>query len=402
MKTRLIILLSFSSMNSFAGISENICNQIFPENGIESAESKKNSRLGTSDLLLFAGKLMFSPSSLVEIQKIENNLQTKKKSEGMKLAIITAKTTHLSKEENERLDQYRKSLSHVRKELKKLGFQKGMSSIHTKESCIDYISNDQELETKLQELQDLVELNIPLIAKSTEERTSIEIEAKEGFLTRQNWVIIKEKNVNEIHSLIKKANPSAVLLLGHSSADGKLYDHELNPFPAGYFKSLTGNIDHLIIYSCYPEEVVKKYELNEVALSMNVFYPKAGGKTEQFIGKKTPVIALKSIRNIDLNNTREFKTKEECMFNFKKKLPVEFGVFLNGVYLSSGSDEVAFDCLLLKDSNRIEIYSTVESDFKGKPDIQEVLFNSHQKIPLEEFNSSSTNRHIVTKGSFNK
>jgi virulence-associated protein VapD len=402
MKTRIFILFLFSSNLCFAGVGENICSQLYPEDGIDSLNNKDYSRPGTLDLMLFAGKLLFKPSSLVDIHKIENNLQTNIKSDGVKLAIITTETTHLSKDENEKLDQYREKLSEIRRELKRHGFQKKIRSINSKESCITYISSDLQLESKLQELQDLVESNFSLITKFEEEKTTIEIEAKEKFLSRKNWVIIKEKNVNEIHHLIKKTNPSAVLLLSHSSADGKLFDHKLNPFPSGYFQSLKGNIDNLIIYSCYTDEVIKKYKLDEIARNMNIFYPKAKKKMSQFIGKKTPVIALKSIKNLKFYSTKENKTKEECMINFKRKLPVEFGVFLNGVYLSSGSDEVSFDCSLLKDSNQIEIYSTIETEFEGKLEIKEALLNSYQEIPLEEFNTSSTNRHIETKGSFNK
>lgn len=402
MKTKLLILFLFSSNPSFAGISENICSQLYPDEGINSANKKDESRPGTLDWMLFAGKLLFKPSSLVDIHKIENNLQKSIKAEGVKIAIITTETVHLSKDENQQLDRYRETLSEIRYELKRHGFQKKIRSVSSKESCISTISSDPQLEKKLQELQDLVESNFSLLAKLEKEKTTNEIEAKEEFLRRKHWVIIKEKNVNEIHHLIKNAKPYAVLLLGHSSPDGKLFDYKLNPFPSGYFQSLKGSIDNLIIYSCYSDGVIRKYQLEDIARYMNIFYPKARNSMSQFIGKKTPIIALKSIKNIRLYSSNESKTKEECMFNFNKKLPTEFGVFLNGTYLSSGSDEISFDCSLLKDANQIEIYSTIETEFEGKLEIKEVLLNHFQEIRLVEYNSSSSNRHIVTKGSFNK
>jgi virulence-associated protein VapD len=165
MKTRIFILFLFSSNLCFAGVGENICSQLYPEDGIDSLNNKDDSRPGTLDLMLFAGKLLFKPSSLVDIHKIENNLQTNIKSDGVKLAIITTETTHLSKDENEKLDQYREKLSEIRRELKRHGFQKKIRSINSKESCITYISSDLQLESKLQELQDLVESNFSLITK---------------------------------------------------------------------------------------------------------------------------------------------------------------------------------------------------------------------------------------------
>jgi len=402
MKSKLSFLFLISTTPAFASVSEEICNQLFPVDQIIAPENEEIVKRGAFDLLFFAGKLLFKPASLVDIQKIENNLQSKVKAEGVKLAFLTTEMTHLNEQENEALSTYNVELKDIRKNLKKLGFQKKIRSISSKESCINYIENDKAILEKLQELQNLVEVNFSLITKYEEEKVTYEIEAKENFLIRNNWIIIKEKNLNEIHSLIRKNNPSAVLLLSHSSSNGKLFDHKLNQFPKGFFQSLKGHMDNLIVYSCYSEEVLKQYELLEISKNMNIFYPEAKKRMKQFIGKKTPIIALKSIKNLKLYSTRDTQKKEECLLSFKNRTPLEFGIFLNGVYLSSGSDEIEFDCSLLKETNQIEIYSTVESNFEGKLDIKEVTLNSFYEIPLEEFHTSSTNRHIVTKGTFNK
>ena len=72
------ILFCFSAIPAMAGVGENVCEQIFPKEfqsvqnqPLEPAHKKK---VSSFDLIKLVGKIIFAPSTLVQMNKIENQM----------------------------------------------------------------------------------------------------------------------------------------------------------------------------------------------------------------------------------------------------------------------------------------------------------------------------------------
>jgi hypothetical protein len=398
----LILIASLSSAPAMAGAGGNLCEQIFQSNAarVEPSAPRAMAPKGM-DIFGFMMKLIFKPSALVEMREVHSESSLPGIGDGLKLAFLNPPITDFSEQERTSYRDYQRSMKSLKKSLDQLHFREDMKDVKTRQECFAYVERSPNVAQVLQEMEDTINKNQDLISKKEAVSVSQEIEAKERFLRRQGWTIIRSKNANEIHTQIRESRPSAVMILSHASVDGKIYDDELNAFPKGFFNSLRGYLDNLVIYSCYPEAVMENYGIPALSKDFNYFYPTAKEKIKSFLGEKTPIIALKSIRDLPLGKIIGPRPEEKCFMVLDQAIPSEFGIFLNGIFLDSGVSTVSFDCGILQDSNRIEIFSTVTNSFRGKLGVKQIKLNSERVIQLTEFSSSTTNRHIVTRGLFN-
>jgi hypothetical protein len=402
-----LVFLIWSSLSvpAFAGIGQNVCDQLFsPQKDITAQESRgqnqRRSHYGL-ELLKLMGRISFAPSTMVKMQKIPNQLMVGVKESELKLAFINPKETILSLSESKSYQRYKLEQKRIQSELKDIGFRQSLRKLKDHSECLAYMQSDPLIEVKLLELEKLVEANQDLIKKQEEANTTKEIQAQEKFLLRENWQIIKGKNLNQIYSLIKELKPHTVLFLSHASVEGRLFDQDSNVIPVSFFKSLERDIHNLVLFNCYPEKVNGFYQFHELGQKINVYFPQVEAGVSLFLQDKTPVMALKSIKRISLESIEQSPQPKICTFSALKDLSENFSIFLNGIFLGPVSGAIEFDCSYLRQNNQLEIYATQKHTISEKPALASIHLNNQIEIPLREFISKTTNRHIVTKGSFN-
>ena len=400
-----IMFLSCSlSLQLYAGIGSSVCDQMFPAKGEINAQDqkiRKQDRPNYSlELMKFLGRITLAPSTLVKIHHLKNERTFSDVKDGKKIAFFNPKETNLTPEEEKAYRHYIKEQKNIRSGLKDLGFRKGLRTAKNHAECLSFITKEPLIEIKLQQLQDLIELNQNVLKKHEDSKTSKQLQDQEKFLLKEKWRIIKGKNFNQIHSIIKSVKPNSVLFVSHSSPEGRLFDYASNIFPVSFFTSIENYVHNLILFNCHSEKVNEFYKMSLVGRSINVYFPKTEKGVSLFLKDATPIIALKSIRKIPLYTLDKASQTESCTFQIGEEIPSHYSLFLNNKYLGALVDRIEFNCDLLRDNNRIEVFSTIKSDSTEKPNLFSLTLNTNIHVPLGEINSKTTNRHIVTKGSF--
>jgi hypothetical protein len=336
--------------------------------------------------------LSFNPKSLVDIRELTSTAQEGKASKKFLFNLIAPE--EMSYEEKSKLRQLRKKIQHNLKALRKLDFFESLRSQTSYEACKSFVS-EKTISSLLIEIDNDYRKFIPLAEKDLRVKTRRLIERQLPSFKRKGWKIYSDLTVNEIHSIIKDNPLATVMMVGHSAPNGELINGKKKALPASFFRNT--QIANLLIYSCYTQEVIKFYQLDNTPSVQNYFYPKAKPIAAAEIGEnKIPMNSLKSVHKVHFGEVDGVTSPKICSL----KGPMEnqyMSVFLNKVYLGALSREVSFDCNLLKASNLIEVYQTSDTGVSSI-NLTNLWLNNNIPIAIKEYISRTTNKHIVSKG----
>jgi hypothetical protein len=146
---------------------------------------------------------------------------------------------------------------------------------------------------------------------------------------------------------------SVAVLVLHAGQDGKLYDSNKNYIPSSVLTKLSPNIKTLIIYSCHPQAVVKRYKLHD--LKIKVIVPKVHPKLEWFLKESIPTPLLGGFIKKALKASSFTDKKTEVSLQKNCHLDIDafslqsgsLGLFLNQTYLGQiypGKNSLQYDC----------------------------------------------------------
>lgn len=368
---------------TFSGTIESFCQEVM------SPRSEKKVSLKNSGK--FLAKFIFSPESLVTINKTSSSLSIKQENGPReKMAFLLLPLTELDQKEKAELSSVSKQRKTILKRLKKQHFFSDLKKISESSECVSYIQKNHFEET-LSELSQIAPRFIELKQKEIEEISYKEQIKKKKFLKKEGWKVFENLSLLEVHDLISRTKPNDVLLITHASQDGKIYDSFKNPFPRMFFSSL--DIENLILYSCYGEESQMFYNFG----NFNLYTVAPTPFAEQFLSESVPLNSLKAISKIKLQSLlRPYDRK--CIFEVPSIRSNKLGAFLNGHFLGALNSTITFSCSILDKKNEIEIYSVLKERHQGEVGISWLLFNGVQ-IDLKDY-LTGKNRHIVTKGLF--
>lgn len=366
-----------------AGSIESFCSEV------TKSRPEKSSPKGVGKFLL---KFIFSPESLVEVQTVSSLLPQKTQPNRVKLAFLSLPKVELSRKEKEELKTLKNKRKLSLKDLKKRSFYKSLAKTSNQEECLSFLK-DNNFTTTLKELDKIAPRYLELKQIEADDYAFKTQSKKRSFLRKDGWKIFENKNLNEIFSIVQELKPNDLLLIGHASNDGKTYDAFKNAFPKNYFENL--GIDNLILYSCYSEESVDYYSFGKY----NIFTTSPTSFAEQFLDDSIPLNSLKVIKSIELKSLMRPRT-EICSFELPvKETSTLLSINLNKSFIGAVAKKVNFPCSLLKETNSVEIFSTLNERHFGSIEINTLYFNNNA-IHLNEFITTKNNRHIVSRGTF--
>lgn len=395
MKLFLCCLFLSLSVYSQTEMSTQFCQAYFSQKNPQSPNQKKN-----SSAFKFLLTFMYNPKALVEIAPLDGSvIDSLNKRSTSKLFFDLIPREKMTQDEKSELKRLRKIVNQNKKQLNRKEFINSLNKLSTHEECYQFIDTPDMTNLFLKFEKDYKSY-YDLKTKKFNEVTAKMMEKNLNIFRRKGWTVFTGLSINEVHRQILKAPKSTVLIVGHASEKGEVVDKDVNIIPATFFKNT--EIDNLIIYSCHSDKVIDFYEIYHIKSIHRYYKPQLTEISQGMIeADKIPLIALKTILKETFNVNSSTYSAKSCSLHMNTSNNT-MGVFLNKIFLGSMEKEIFFDCDFLKgNGNILEIYSMEKSRMQGSLNLSAVTLNKSEVVKLNDFISKVTNKHIVTKGTFN-
>lgn len=394
MKFTICILLFIISKAASASVSKEFCSQYFYEKDSHASEMTSEESITA---LSFFWKLLVRPSSMVTINKISDSVRWGQEQGGKRLAFLNLPSMTITKVEKNGLRQLQKTRDGLLKDLEKTGIFADLNQLKDQDECPRIIESHPKLLERLEQIKNESLRYYELVRKKKEVEAYLLLENKKRFLKKNGWVIVSNKNFNQIHNSIMQEKPESLLFIGHSTSEGKLIDFDGNIIPKNFFLNFSQLVSNLIVFNCYSNKVNEYYSLD--GSGMQVFYAEPVASLRSILGESTPMNSLKIIK--DLKFLKKELVESNCTFETVEKVSDDnLGVYLNNFYIGALVPHVSFPCNYLKDENIIEIYSNVKKTHMGTLGLYSgslKVKNNSFPFTIEEYISSFSYRHIVSK-----
>lgn len=415
MKISLILLLLTSSL-SFAQVSDedyrkSFCEQITKAN-IKKAENS-DPIPGFWTILGRVYRLVLFPTSAVKMEELPTelnlNVTENKNVKGVKYLFLGLKETHLTKLEKKTIRKLKRKIKKDRKSIEKLSLFKELKKEEDVDFCEYRVSQKPEEFKLIKIFSEFAKGNEAILAKEKEAKTFKIAYPRIKFLKRKGWKIIKDMTYTQANMLLRK-NGKQALFFTHATKSGKLVDSNGDVIPESFFSTLPTSINKVIMYSCYSDAVVDHYGISEQN-NFQYFYPRVSKKFEFLFKNTIPLLSIKSVKKILPKNNINFSTElNQCSLTFETDaLTKDFSLYLgHNLYLTSlNKDEIIhridFNCVLLTDQSKFEIYTNSRAKGSSKTFVGEVVLNTPENVIRGHFRniySSFTKKHIVSRFKF--
>ena len=382
------------SLNTYAGnkLAASFCHAYFEQENAQELTSKK------PKAFKFLLKFLFHPSSLVEIEalkeaKLDEFAEKKGQTKILFNLLSDTEMTNSQKKELKRLSQIVKQ---NKKEIKNERLYENLKLLSNEEECISYIEIPHVL-ALIEKFENDYKKYQPFKEKEDKAKEAKLIKKKTKKFIKKGWKVFSSLNINQIHNEMIKNPGATVLMVGHATERGEVVDHKLNILPASFF--VNTEIENLIIYTCYPDEVASFYQVLANKNIINYYLPRLNRVTEGIMSAtQTPMNSIQSVLEIPFRSHYISYPEKKCSLFFNQTHEA-LAVFLNKTYLGSLKKEILFDCALLKERNSLEVYALSKEGVKGSLGLS-LLLNHREQIQTSEFVSRVTGKHIVTKAQF--
>jgi hypothetical protein len=176
------------------------------------------------------------------------------------------------------------------------------------------------------------------------------------------WQIIHTTDLMAVHEALRDPMVRNVVIIGHGTSDGKIFDSRLSQYPLTFFDDISPNVQSVAIYACHGEEIAQFYGIEASLKKLPSFY----GNRKLFVSDGTRLSGMDEL--VPVQAFTEFMEKLDNSLNQvpagQAKGPLyewpmlcqmgvtgfeiskgTFGFTLNGHYLGAanvGGDEFSF------------------------------------------------------------
>ena len=126
------------------------------------------------------------------------------------------------------------------------------------------------------------------------------------------WELVPYSRLEHIHEILGSPDVGNVIVIGHGKSNGHLVDSSLTTYPIGLFANLSPTLMSLSLYSCYGEQTIETYNLQQEMKDAPSIYPQrflinVQNRTEKLSGAVAPINGAKSfVKKIDHFLSKKF------------------------------------------------------------------------------------------------
>jgi len=394
----IFVFLSLSTIHAYASPME-ACTQIL--------EAKKGIHMpGKFSLIRDLLLLKFAPGKMVKLRDqradvadsllVHQEDQTQSSSEGRNVIFS--------------IDPPKDVLATIDLNQKRLQLDEIVQEMNSLNPMLIQISQSESIDDCLEKVK-ILKFDFDHYLHLFEEKMKLQIvnQVDEGAMANQvirrtiphlqlKWEVIHSTDLMVLHEVLRNRDVQNVVIISHGKSDGKLVDSRLSEYPLGFFTDLSPSIRSITIFSCYAEEVSKKYQINEqLSLSpsrfksRHLYYSK--GKKIAGMEESVPVKAFRSfMQKVDqrLFNEMFFGVQENngevetnpllcsLVFDGLKVIQGTLGFQLNGRFIGSlnlgnQTQSFAYPCDFLDREKNILIIRNLSLNQNSK--IESLNFN---------------------------
>ena len=397
---------SFGQVPDIRIDSKLLCKQLMESNKSKNDKEQNKLKIDLRKFLKiykFLFLKMFAPSKLIGAETTFSEMEELTESEaaqtfegkqdndkglGTRIAFLSVEKPEMSEVELERAKEIVSETDKWIHFLKKSGFAsnyKLAKKTKTITACMDAFGNDEvgfNIYSKIfiLNLQNEELLNKYEQLKYVESpKNKRKMKWLERQLDKNNWIIVKNKTVNEIMYFIQTKRPVSILFLGHAGDDliqgneGKfIYDFKNNIFPASFFHNMPTELKEVVFYNCHGKEVVNNYKIKEQQIIAVHFQLKNEFEEFNQSGDVIPYTYLKALKKII--NKKPIVTGNGVYRNCLLKIShndskISQGIFLNqsliGVIApieqAKNEQEIYFNCKLIQQGENSLFFNSLNS-----------------------------------------